>query len=214
MPKNAYCGYTDVLNRHPAENICHAFDFAKFIGRPLNNYVVINFDDTAALYGGTTFRKVVHKFRDWFNRRTKQLYGNCLPPAFIYSLENPNGQVHANWVVNVPPELQAEFEKKHRRWVRKAQGDIRRYDVAIFKVDPHTDKSLAKYVIKGIDGNFISYLHMQEYASPQGRIWGRRAGVSPSISRTARNKAGFVAKQHRHQWKRRAANDDGVAAAA
>ena len=112
MPKIAYRGYTDFLNRHPAQNICHAFDFAKFIGRPLNIYVVMNFSGGALQYGGTTFKKVLHKFRDWFNRRTKQLYGAGLSPAFIYCLENPAGNIHANWVLHVPRPLHDEFRKK------------------------------------------------------------------------------------------------------
>lgn len=214
MPKIEYRGYTNHLNRHPAENICHAFDFAKHLTRPLNNYVVINFDRESEHYGGTLFRKVRHKFRDWFNRRSKQVYGEALLPMYVYSLENPHGQVHANWVVNIPPALQAEFEKKSRRWVEKALGHVRRYDVHSVTVDPYTDKSLAKYIIKGIDGRYVGYMHMADYAEDQGRIWGRRAGASPTISRAARKGAGFVPKRDRHKWRDRPANDDNIVAIA
>lgn len=214
MPKIEHRGYTDYLNRHPAENICHAFDFAKYLGRPLNKYLTINFDPASGLYGGTVFQKIRHKFRDWYNRRCKQIYGAALPPMYVYSLENPNGQVHANWVVHVPPELQNEFDKKCQRWVSKAQGNIRYYDVHSVQVDPYSDKSLAKYLIKGIDGRYIGYMHVGEYASNQGRIWGRRAGTSPSISRAARKEAGFVPKRDRNKWRQVPDNDQAVAAVA
>ena len=105
-------------------------------------------------------------------------------------------------------------EKKCERWVRRAQGDIRQFDLLASNVDIQTDKSLAKYVIKGVDQRYIAYFHMQSYAAPQGRIWGRRAGTSPSISRTARNKAGFFPKRDRHKWKQSPANDDDVVAVA
>lgn len=214
MPKMQYRGYTDHLNRRPAQNICHAFDFARFLGHPLNQYVVINLHGEAAESAAVIFERVRHKFRDWYNRRTKKLYGLALPPMYVYTLEKPGEQAHANWVVHVPPELLAEFDKKRRKWVERAQGRRGPYDVHVSPVDPHTDKTLAKYIIKGIDGLYVGYLHLDAYAAPQGRIWGRRAGTSPSLSRAARDAAGFVAKRDRGKWKlREAANSNGRAAA-
>jgi hypothetical protein len=83
----------------------------------------------------------------------------------------------------------------------RALGDIGPFDISIKDVDPLTDKSLAKYIIKGTDARFVSYLHLGEYAAPQGRVWGRRATASPAIGRTARRRAGFSPKRDRHKWK-------------
>ena len=205
MPKNEFGTYTDFLNRHPAENICHAFDFAAWLGCPLNNYIVVNFASADEDQAGAIFRTIRHKYRDWLNRRTKQLYGEALSPMYVYTLENPNGMAHCNWVLHVPPELQAEFDKKRVRWIARAHGNARPYDVKSRAVDPDTAKSLCKYIIKGTDSRFVGYLHLENYAAPQGRVWGRRAGTSPAISRAARKDAGFIAKRDR--GKLRAAND-------
>ncbi|MCK8782727.1 hypothetical protein M0654_22445 [Rhizobium sp. NTR19] len=124
---------------------------------------------------------------------------------YVYTHENPNGHAHCNWVLHVPPALQAEFHKKRVKWVERAHRNIRRYDVLAEPVDPKTAKSLAKYICKGIDEQYIGYLHLQKYAAPQGRVWGRRAGTSPALSRAARNEASFVPKRDRGKVK--AAND-------
>lgn len=212
MPKNEYRGYTDVLNRHPAENICHAFDFAAWLSRPLNNYIVINFDSESENHSGAIFRAIRHKFRDWLNRRTKQRYGAPLPPMYVYTHENPAGHAHCNWVVHVPQDLQAEFDKKRTMWIARAHKMVRHYDVKAKLVDPKTAKSLAKYIIKGLDSRYVGYLHLQAYAAPQGRVYGRRAGTSPALSRAARADAGFIPKRDRGTV-RRADNDDAKEAA-
>jgi hypothetical protein len=211
MTKIQYQGYTDHLNRRTAKNICHAFDFAAYLGYPLNNYIVMNLHGLDAEYAASLFERVRHKFRDWFNRRTKQLYGKALPPMYVYTLEKPGQQAHANWVVHIPTELKREFDKKKQRWVERVQGKRGHHDIYASDVDPHTAKSLAKYIIKGIDAVYVDYLHLSTYAAPQGRIWGRRAGTSPSLSRGARNAGGFSAKRDR--GKLRPANIEGKAAA-
>ena len=198
-------GYTDHISRHSAENICHAFDYAKHIGMPLNRYVVINFAKKFSKEPSTIFAHIRDKFRDWLSYAYKKAGVQSPPPAYVYTLESPNGHNHVNWAVHVPPLLQDEFPEKIVEWVRKANPEARSFDIKIQDVDPHTDKTLAKYVLKGIDKAYIRYLHLDGVAEPQGRIWGRRATASPSIGRTARKTAGFIPRLHRHEWKNRKA---------
>jgi len=212
MTKIQWDGCTGHLNRRPAENIFHGFDFAAYLGHRLNNYVVLNFDADSADRSCAILRAVHRKFRCWLNRRTRQLYGEPLPPMFVYTHENPDGHAHCNWVVHVPPELQAEFERKCRRWVERAYEAKRPFDLIITSVEPGTEKTLAKYICKGIDPRYIDYLHLQAYATPQGRVWGRRAGTSEAISRAARRAAGFVPKRDR--GKVRSADNDNARRAA
>lgn len=206
MPKIQPSRSTVHINRHQAENICHAFDFAKYIDRPLNTFVVINLDEeTANAAGPVIFEKVRHKYRDWLNGRIKRLGLDPQPPVYAYTHENPDDHPHVNWVVHIPPLLQEEFLRKLPRWVEKSQGQVRPFDIQVKGVDPHTDKTLAKYIIKGTDPHYVPYLHLQDYAQPQGRVFGRRATPSIAIGRAARKAAGFVPRLHRHEWKRRAA---------
>lgn len=193
--------YTDHISRHTAENICHAFDYAKYIGKPLNFYVVINFRD---LSDGKSpvgaFEAIRHKCRCWLSYKKKNGQPST-KPVYVYSHENPNGMPHVNWVLHIPHGLEDEFRAKLDQWLAKVLGGIGHYDLDIQIVDPNTDKVLAKYVIKGTDTAYVPYLHLQQVASPQGRVWGRRATTSPSISRSARKKASFIPKRDRHKWK-------------
>lgn len=206
MPKIAPNQSTHHINRHAAENICHAIDFAKHIGYPLNRYVVLNFDEeTSETTGTEIFSRVRHKFRDWLNGRMKKRGLQPIAPAYVYSHENPDKNPHVNWMVHVPEFLMEEFLAKLPKWLEKAQGIVRPFDVDVQLVDPHTDKVLAKYILKGTDERYVPYLHLQNYAEPQGQVFGRRATASIAIGRKARRDYGFIPKLHRHEWKRRAA---------
>ena len=206
MPKITPARSTHHINRHAAENICHAIDFAKNIDLPLNLYVVLNLDENGSGIEGTEiFRRVRHKFRDWLNRCLKKRGITPSPPVYVYSHENPANNPHVNWMVHVPAFLRAEFLEKLPRWLERSQGAVRKFDIDVQAIDPHTDKALAKYILKGTDERYVPYLHLQDYASPQGQIFGRRATASPAIGRKARRDAGFVPKLHRNNWKRHAA---------
>ncbi|MEM9735028.1 MAG: hypothetical protein AAF908_00285 [Pseudomonadota bacterium] len=199
-------GSTLHIGRRAAENICHAFDYAKHIGRPLNTYVVVNLGDFATGLAATmAFERIRHKYRDWLSRKYAVTVGEKEPPRYVYTLEAPNEHDHANWVVHIPPPFLKEFLKKLPRWVRRVTGNSRPFDIEVQTVDPETDKSLAKYVIKGTNEKYVEYLHLKAVAAPQGRIWGRRCGTSPSIGRTARKRAGFVPRRDRNEWRRLAA---------
>jgi hypothetical protein len=199
VPKIWYRGYTDTLNRHPAENICHAFDYARYLGCPLNRYVVINFDANDADLASWVFMRIRDKYRDWHNRKTRQITGTAQLPKYIYTLENPNGHAHVNWVIHVPDQLLGEFMRKLPAWVKKAKGrSVGPYDIHTKPVNEDTHKTLAKYVLKGIDPLFVDYLHLANFAQPQGRIWGRRACSSASLNKAARKAAGFDPKRHRN----------------
>lgn len=194
---------TDHISRKAAENICHAFDYAKHIGQPLNHYITINLRSRhVEAAPAALFRAIRHKFRVWRVYAVKKSGSPVGAPAYVYSLEAPDPEhPHANWVLHVPVELLKEFCAKLPHWVAKACGEVGPFDVEVQVVDIETDKTLAKYIIKGTDPNYVEYLHLGAVAAPQGRVVGRRVGVSPSISRTARKRAGFVPRRDRHKWR-------------
>ena len=117
-------------------------------------------------------------------------------------------------MVYVADELVAEFNRKLPTWVKKAKGPtVRPFDIDVQEVDGQTYKTLAKYVIKGINPLYVDYLHLGDFAEPQGRVWGRRASSSASLNKAARKAAGFVPKRDRDKW-RVAANANSNATAA
>lgn len=193
---------SDHINRKTAETILKAFDFAKYIGRPLNQYAVIRLPEASLEEAEVIFRKIRHKCRVWLQRRQEQANMTVDSPLYVYSFENPeDGGLHVNWVVHIPGGLQREFCAKLLDWIKKAQQKAPEgKDVHVQDVNPFEDKTLAKYILKGIDPAYIEYLHLQRVAVPQGPIAGRRAGASVAINRAARNKAGFVPRRHRNTW--------------
>lgn len=113
MPKIQPNRSTHHINRHTAENICHAIDFAKNIGCPLTHYAVLNLDERQSGLAGTViFTRIRHKYRDWLNGRLKKLGHKPIPPVYVYSHENPDDNPHVNWMVHVPVFLVNEFLQK------------------------------------------------------------------------------------------------------
>jgi len=202
---------SDFINRKTTQTILHAFDYAKHIDRPLNIDVTVRLGSIETDHGHPYFDRIRHKCYDWLQRRQKQLWGYAEPPYYVFVFENPEGaDLHLHWVLHVPKELQEEFRRKLLGWVRKVlKMPLALGDVYAQAVDPYEDKTLAKYILKGTDTEYINHFHLGKYAAPegelisQGPVSGRRAGASVALNRTARKDSGFIANVHRNEWKKR-----------
>jgi hypothetical protein len=150
----------------------------------------------------------MRKYRYWLKSRTQDAFGAPLSPMYVYTFENPNGQTHVNWVVHVPPVLFDEFSVKVQDWAEKTHTTLGDYDIYQKAVNPTTAKTLAKYIIKGVDPIYIEYMHLKNFACSQGQVWGRRATASPALSRAARKEAGYSPKRDR--GKLLVSNDDNL----
>lgn len=177
------------INRRVTQSIFRAFDFGASIDMPPNRYVVINLRERPEAAAATIFQRVRHKFCDWLNYRRRQGH-DMPPPAYVFAFENTGSLPHVNWVLHVPNGFRAEFERKLPGWVRKAQGACGPFDVRCKPVT-HTPKSLAKYIVKGTDPAFVDHFYLSAVHAPQGIVYGKRAGVSPALGKTARAQAGF-----------------------
>lgn len=192
------------INRRVTQSIFRAFDYAAAIGTPLTLYVVINLHETAAKSAANIFADIRHRFRDWLYYRRRKGYENAPRPAYIYALENPNDEhPHANWAIHIPPELEDEFRRKLPQWVMKAQGICGSYDCHVQPINQNYAKKLAKYIVKATDPAFITHFHLGDEAADQGTIYGKRAGVSPSLGHAVRREANFR-PQRRTYWQRAA----------
>lgn len=188
---------TEHIGRRVTQSILRAFDFAHEIGRPLNCYVVVHLRETEQQSATSAFKMIRHRYRDWLNYKAKKV-GQTLSPDYIYALENPDGDMpHVNWALHVPSEYRDEFQKKLTRWVEKVQGPVRPFDIDIQAIKPSHAKRLAKYICKGTQEDFIAHFFLEGVAAPQGEIWGKRAGVSPSIGTSVRREAGFRPRRGR-----------------
>lgn len=182
---------TEAINRRTTQSAFRAFDFAASLGRPLNLYVVIHLHEKASASAATLFERIRHKYRDWLSHKAKTMGRLGLAPAYVYVFENPAKNPHVNWVVHIPASLQAEFQRKLPRWVERAQGQLHENDIHCQPIELNRAKRLAKYILKGTDSAFVEHFHLQDVHKPQGSVWGKRAGISPSLGNTARNAVGF-----------------------
>lgn len=190
---------SDHITRKVTQSILRAFDFAAELGRPLNVYVVVHLRETSSASAATIFDRLRHKFRDWLTYKRQKAGNTVPPPAYAYTMENPTGSPHVNWVLHVPVAFRKEFERKLPVWVSKLQ-DVNVSDIDIQSVNEDTAKSLAKYIVKGTDEEFVEHFYLTAVYAPQGRIHGKRAGTSPSIGKARRDAVGFRPRRRRSNW--------------
>jgi hypothetical protein len=190
---------SDYIKRRVTQSIFRATDYAIEAGTPMNQYVVINFRETSKASAVTIFADIRHRYRDWlyYIRKTRpDIVG--AEPIYVYTLENPSDNPHANWTLHVPPQLQKEFERKLPRWIEKAQGACGTADCHIEPVNLSYAKVLAKYIVKGTEPEFTAHFFLEKYDREQGIIYGKRAGVSQAIGRAVRAEAGFRPRRSRY----------------
>jgi hypothetical protein len=188
------------INRRVTQSIFRACDYAIAIGLPLNFYIVINLHETTAACATSIFADIRHRFRDWLNYRRRKGCEDTPRPTYIYALENPNGtHPHANWAIHIPPQLETEFRRKLRQWVMKAQDVCGIHDCHVQPINQDYAKKLAKYIVKATDPAFIAHFYLGDEAADQGTIYGKRAGVSPSLGHAVRREANFR-PQRRTYW--------------
>lgn len=180
------------IKRKPVQNIFRAFDFARYIGTPLNLYVVINYTGVTDKRMPYVYAKFMRKYRGWHQRVTAKLYGAPLEPKYVYTVENVSVTPHINWAVFIPKNLHAEFRKKITGWVAKSKGYCDEFDVKVTPVDVKTRyKSLSNYMVKGCEPTFVKHFFLDSLDNEQGAVYGKRAGVSPSLGITRRNNVGY-----------------------
>lgn len=196
---------SDCIKRKTTQTVLRAFDYAKHINRPLNNSVTVRLAGIPLEEGHATFDAIRHKCYDWLQRKQRMATGHAEAPYYVYAFENPEGEgLHLHLVIHIPENFRREFLRKLPLWVSKALAgkvEVEGDDIHVRKVDPFTDKTLAKYLLKGTDKAFWKHFYLDEVGADQGPVIGPRAGASMALNKEARKVAGFIAKRHRHIWK-------------
>jgi hypothetical protein len=178
------------INKRTTQSMFRSFDFAKASGQGFSHYVVINLREGGLNDPAISAQKIIHKFRDWLSHR-RNTTGLPYRPVYVGTLESPHGHTHMNWVLSLPPELEAEFTKKLPRWVERVQGTVGDFDIYVGPVVTGYEKRLAKYVLKGTDPRCVSHFYLEDVHEPQGAIVGRRTLTSRTLGAAARKRVGF-----------------------
>lgn len=190
--------YTEYLNYNTASNILHAFDFSKYIGKPLNLFITINFydDDNAS----NKFRKIRQLYSNWIVAKRKKSGATSYLNPWVYVFEKPHLNTHVHWVVHIEEELIADLYKRLEKWVGKYVGQIRANQIHFEKVNIFEDKSVANYLAKGANESAICRLKLWKYRRYQGFVKGQRGRVSLCLGKKARKKEGFKPSRDRGKW--------------
>jgi len=188
------------IDRKTAQYIFDAFDYSESVGEAFNYFVVIHLHDSLAKSSASIIEDFHKRYRGWFRRACKK-HNLDYKPTYVWTRENPNGHEHLNWCAHIPKELEAEFESKLTAWVRKSQGMP---DEVTINIQPITKtyKSVANYILKGVDPEFIQHFHLQKQFLKhglQGTVFGKRAGYSLNIGRSAIKSVEFNAKAYRRR---------------
>lgn len=175
------------INRKPASNVLHAVRMAEALGRPLNQFVTINFGKTACTpeEAGERFEKLRdNRFGPWLRRPRKGQPLNVAPPTYAWSFEAAGGVLAVHWLVHIPVGRVGEFREKLPQWL-DAVASITCPSAIDVRYAPKP-MGAAKYALKGIDPIYAPVYDIQ--AEAQGIVHGKRSGVSACLGPTMRRR--------------------------
>lgn len=164
----------------------------------LNLFVTIQWNKTNT--GEDNFAALRNeRFCRWLRTRSKQL-GITVSPYYVYAREKN----HVHWLVHVPQILVDEFVELLPRWItsleHKGMGQRKRAENHVpapsgaVQIEPTRNSVAArKYILKGIRKKDAFRLGIKNVTS-EGIVHGRRTGVSRTLGRIARKRAGYIAQ--------------------
>lgn len=190
--------YTEHLNYNTASNILHAFDFAKSIAMPLNFLITINFyDDVEATEKFKVIRKL---YTEWISAKRKTTATASYLNPWLYVFEYPHENNHVHWVVHIEKQYRSEFCTLVKEWVAQNSIKSKKGQIHFRNINIFQDKIVANYLVKGVNFDACSRLHLQKYKAYQGFVKGQRARVAVCLGRTARKRANFNPRRDRNNW--------------
>lgn len=177
------------IRRQQATNIKPAIRLAEKNGTPLNRFVTLNFTHTAcdAEAVSIAFAALRERFMRWFRRRQSGGQGATINAAFLWVIENTNGNTAIHWLVHIPPARLADFTARLPQWLAKVTGGVHCADSAINIKQAYTPLGAGKYMMKGIDPVFADFYRIRHV--PQGEVHGKRCGFSQNLGPTSCRRA-------------------------
>ena len=192
MPKKPRSQRRSHSIRHrPAQNGFRAFDYARARGRSLTHAVTAHIGHKADRTQSVKVARFLRRYRSWLEYKRQKGVLTDDTPDYMLVVEAPGETTHFHWAVRVPVGLEDEFRHKCRMWADRSFDEIGPSGLMIERIDDTRYKSLAGYMLKGVDSNFIAHFHLGKYENEQGLVYGRRLWVSRSLCPAARKQANY-----------------------
>lgn len=193
--------WTEFVNRRQASNFLHAVSFADAVGRPLNAFVTVNFHHTPCppdRVSAAFERLRDNHFTRWLRYNSRSPYRRDLgPPTYVWCVEDASNHTHVHWMVHVPKAIRRPFEDRLPRWVETVAGEVHSTTNAIHVEPVEGAKGLARYLMKGIEPRVAKFYRID--AVSQGRVQGKRCGISESLGPAARSRWGLLRQELQNQ---------------
>jgi hypothetical protein len=129
--------------------------------------------------------------RGWKYQRER---GRTIPDfMWVFIHANPDGKRHVHWMVHVPLAFEEEFKALVRERVQKVTGQDDLESALHFQETTNPSRRM-KYIAKGVDPFYAAYFHFRR-VEDEGVVSGRRIQTSRTLSKAARDRAGWTSKQ-------------------
>jgi hypothetical protein len=190
MPFGARHDYSEEVTPRQIKNLRAAAAFADEIGHPLTLFITVNWTRTSLWDDpdSQALDKLMELNRKWLKRHAAVF-------AQIEVRENPCGEMpfpHAHLMLHCPHPLISAFETQFRQAFKRLCG--RRVEAKAIKIkkvgkgNPTLKAALGlvDYMCKGVDPDKAEPFGI--ISTPQGRIYGKRVGISQDINWAARQR--------------------------
>lgn len=198
------------IRRKQATNFAPAIRLAEQLGTPLNWFVTLNFTHTACdieTVSSSFARLRDNYFTPWHRRPGRKWNGPRQAAAYLWVVENTNGNIAAHWLLHLAPKRIEDFTHRLPKWLSRVTGGIECVVSAIDVRPAPNPAGLRKYLLKGIDPAYAEFYRIVHV--PQGEVVGKRCGFSRSLGPSACREARTYHSQMQRDRKaaRAAAND-------
>ena len=167
------------------------------MGLPLTHFVTINLTMLSCSVdeGKAAFFKLRNnRFGKWVTRKRVASTWNASAISDTWVFENPNDKMNVHWAVHIPEGGETVFCQKMPEWLMAVTGGPF-MDGALDIRPIHDVSRLSLYMLKGASPQYTDFANIRH--EPQGVIDDRRGGVSRSLNRAARKKAGINGQRRR-----------------
>ncbi len=181
---------TSYINRRPASVLLHSDRVAARIGRLPNIEVQISFWKTKLPSEAIskTFERSIRgrKFSYWSRpKQAGQRKDFNGPPTYAWVIEKGDTYPHVHWCVHIRPQCLPSFKRQLKKWIDAVPELAEVPFDELVSIRPLPNYSGYKmYICKGMDPAYGNAWNVRN--SSQGRVVGKRSGVSKNLSRAAR----------------------------